>query len=1676
MTMPSNQFLKKLLRFRPRKLFSSPTKDSPLPNQGLNFPRKIGSRFLIFWAKVLVSPLYIAQVIRETVRERRNPRKNTSNGLNTREYLITPYWKRKQSTARGFILPTVTMVLLVFSLVVSSLLLRTSQQSQQVAGTRATQATYNIATPAIDRAKSKIEFLFKRDPRFIGVRPQADIERFLLNPQNAPTTPNHSYGPWTGYTSYKNEDDTYEQVYDLPGETRIDINNDGTLDNAWAYNTDIDGDGTAETVAYSIIAKNRNTAGTVTIDRDDTAKAAALVTRTGPLSIQEASSGAGCGTQSSENTEGGWYPINTATVRKNFQVNVVVVNRNAANRTVSSTEFQQDRQLDTGNKWGVWFRYDLEAFPGPTFNWNGAMHTDGNIMWGDSDADTVGISTYLVSAPNSCLYTSDASEITMTQVEDRAGRIQFQGQVINTSPKNNDFRGRSEIDVFPGPSVAPSNSTNPASRALNLASGTDSVRDNLQTRSPYDFSLNPILLFTQDRSLSRYTADPTNLAVRDPNWSNTTLSRRMLNKLIRRPYVDDTYRADDRWGPKPRYTDRIVVPSSASYGDQIVSNVDLLTKEDPLDATPEDVGLDGYWERRARVQGLRIITGQRLELGNTFGWKGNNDPLYPPNTNLTNLVRQRKSVRDNLAAVQSTLIYHYDSEENSQNGRDFPVATLASTVHNGTSFIRDRSRTFTNLRDTNQVNADFLNGVGTNGWEFNAPGNVTNQADFIRLIDESTDPLRIALTNLSRFAGDPRGAFPAQQESSGTIIHPYLLTSMWGDFSNLRRALDRLNTVPYADLSLADRTTIQTAASTIGLLAYNLDNAKRVYEASIGNGPSGLTALGTHLWHLVDGNTANGEVNELINPPVPFPAGYDRQRDAADFYAQFTPEDYIEAIYNMNGLGNQQNREELVERAKVITNLFQIDRDRTLGFVSNRFMPPVTGSTSGWNPTTGEISVGNGSNSQGNGSNTEGNGSNSQGNVSNTEGNGSNTEGNASNTEGNASNTEGNGSNTQGNGSNTEGNGSNTQGNGSNTQGNGSNSQGNGSNTQGNGSNSQGNGSNTDVLKISCDPDTFNDAIGTAPGLLDKKVGLALAFCPANMQPKYPALYYLFPKQNHDQIGNNFNGVGTVVVNVSDDQPTTEEYIADRNIFNADPAVVTDMNHGFIYRVIGDTDVNGLENGTENGIRGLVLQPRAQTAWRLPNTTTNTGTENSIVDNGTTRYLAFLDKAFYNGRQLLQERVLDIDLNLLRTTRPRTGTDPDFWMSKLGIIYAFREDAMREDGIQRPRPTGRTFNDCNTETTLLSANCFMNTSPTAPQDPPVSTVTGVSTKPVDFYPDPDRRSHGFRLKNGSDISRNGTEAGFSFISDNPIYIQGDLNIHQRADIAITNPPALVEEFTQTLQSNWSNFYTRTTRNNNFAKPDRDRWRPVEILGDALTILSNNFCDGTMEDGFRNNDASCPTGRTSSYRNGVLAWNNNSDVLTGWHRENDPNLASGDTLSAPIRIDRNGVVQLDNANFGQYRGLGQKTIGAAVTSRVNAIFVNGLVPSRPNQSYGGLHNFPRFLENWGGDDLFIAGAFVQLNFSTYATAPWEQEAWEPGQTPGTGENIGYYNPPNRRWGYDVALQYVRPGPIANRFVSVGSPRNEFYQQIPADDPYSRQLRCSRVGTGGPRVDPNATDCI
>jgi hypothetical protein len=314
---------------------------------------------------------------------------------------------------------------------------------------------------------------------------------------------------------------------------------------------------------------------------------------------------------------------------------------------------------------------------------------------------------------------------------------------------------------------------------------------------------------------------------------------------------------------------------------------------------------------------------------------------------------------------------------------------------------------------------------------------------------------------------------------------------------------------------------------------------------------------------------------------------------------------------------------------------------------------------------------------------------------------------------------------------------------------------------------------------------------------------------------------------------------------------------------------------------------------------------------------------------------------------------------------------------------------------------------------------------------------------------------------------------------------GNFNLHSTDG---TNTEAKrIEEFTQKLPENWSinSFYKdRKDLNPNFAQATDtnkdgilDHWRPAEVLADATSVLSSNFCDGYIANGYPKNDDNrdCSAGK-SAYQDSVLVEGGNNEY---WLREDNTysrNNANGvTTYQPPIRIDRNAFVYYDDNGASPFtpekvthEAIGNYDLGKATDTRINTILVGGITPSRELQGNGGFHNYPRFLENWSNVPLYLSGSFVQLNFSTYATGPFEAEGWEPGTSPVTGEKIGFYSPPLRRWGYDVALQYNPPGPIAERFISMGSPRNEFYQEINAEDPYINNLFCANQDSNGNKI--------
>ncbi|MGA1475342.1 MAG: hypothetical protein ACO4AI_09305, partial [Prochlorothrix sp.] len=330
----------------------------------------------------------------------------------------------------GFLLPTVTLMLLVLSLVVGTLVFRTFNRTAEVIGQRQQRALYNAATPAIDRAKLKLEYLFEEAG--LSTPPSdADLVTELEN---------------TALYDLKAQGTT-------SAETRLDLNGDGALDSAWRYNTDIDGDGDNEVVAYSILTRSQSVDGTIGLENDDAAKAAALVVRNGPINLQDR--GTDC-SNVSDSAYAAWEPVTSSDLRKAVQVHAVVLDVNAAgtgvdNAVTATLEMQQDRQASLGNRWGAWFRNDLELHPTSTgFRWNGAIHTEGSFMMHNDPT------LYLVSSPSSCIYTRSESEVSMAAWDlNGDGATDFQGQFLAGRIETNTSDGGAIVDAYvPAPNLS----------------------------------------------------------------------------------------------------------------------------------------------------------------------------------------------------------------------------------------------------------------------------------------------------------------------------------------------------------------------------------------------------------------------------------------------------------------------------------------------------------------------------------------------------------------------------------------------------------------------------------------------------------------------------------------------------------------------------------------------------------------------------------------------------------------------------------------------------------------------------------------------------------------------------------------------------------------------------------------------------------------------------------------------------------------------------------------------------------------------------------------------------------------------------------------------------------------------------------------------------------------------
>jgi hypothetical protein len=116
-----------------------------------------------------------------------------------------------------------------------------------------------------------------------------------------------------------------------------------------------------------------------------------------------------------------------------------------------------------------------------------------------------------------------------------------------------------------------------------------------------------------------------------------------------------------------------------------------------------------------------------------------------------------------------------------------------------------------------------------------------------------------------------------------------------------------------------------------------------------------------------------------------------------------------------------------------------------------------------------------------------------------------------------------------------------------------------------------------------------------------------------------------------------------------------------------------------------------------------------------------------------------------------------------------------------------------------------------------------------------------------------------------------------------------------------------------------------------------------------------------------------------------------------------------TKPASLVADAVTVLSPNWSDANASSGLSSRT---ASSTTVNAAILSGIVPtgiySGVKQYSGGVENFIRMLEDWGGDTLTYNGSMVIMFYSQIATGLWQ----------GTGSTIGIYNPPTRNWTFDL----------------------------------------------------------
>jgi type II secretory pathway pseudopilin PulG len=315
--------------------------------------------------------------------------------------------RRRGTVNAGFVLPTVAMVALVVVLLTTAILFRSFERSKNASNVRVNEATLNAATPAIDRARAKLNKLFQ-DGRLPRATPTDDALYSTLT-----TNINeYTFGDETTLKLALSE----EEIEALGDDEQEDKK---FLDTAWQYPVDTDNNGKFDSYTlYGIYFKNP-------LIKDGAYSRArnSLEARTPPMTAGSVNGDCGdtLGTSATLVGNTGWFTIGGKLKKAFFAYTATVpitsdptdatnYEKYKGNKGFSALEYQQERvQLPLVNN-AVIYEDDINLTPGPAFRLNGRIFTNSNFLTG-APKGAGGVTLYQVSSKTSCFYEDDNAKI-----------------------------------------------------------------------------------------------------------------------------------------------------------------------------------------------------------------------------------------------------------------------------------------------------------------------------------------------------------------------------------------------------------------------------------------------------------------------------------------------------------------------------------------------------------------------------------------------------------------------------------------------------------------------------------------------------------------------------------------------------------------------------------------------------------------------------------------------------------------------------------------------------------------------------------------------------------------------------------------------------------------------------------------------------------------------------------------------------------------------------------------------------------------------------------------------------------------------------------------------------------------------------------------------------------------